>query len=69
MGRAFYHKENFIMKERCMCGADDCQKCFPSHFNRCSIHGLYEKQFGYHDGELENCPKCEAEMWAGKEEE
>jgi hypothetical protein len=39
----------------CMCGADDCPRCFPSHFNRCPIHGLY-------DEDLEDCPKCEREI-------
>ena len=40
---------------QCMCGADDCPRCFPSHFNRCPDHGLY-------DEDLEDCPKCEREI-------
>ena len=39
----------------CMCGADDCPRCFPSHFNYCPIHGRYGEY-------LEDCPACEREI-------
>jgi len=41
------------MPEPCMCGAEDCTRCYPQRFHRCHRHG-------YYSNELDECPRCEA---------